>query len=154
MSTCRFAFLRDTCALSFLHRNRKVSNLLAERLHSQAGVATPGKRGKRLAATNMDDLGTEVWNPDGSTSLGRYFSHVVRATSHKVGPDHAVVGRRSRWRMCWVDAGCSSVFVRGGVLATQLRTDAAPPPGELQHCWQYHASSPLGNLFRKTESEL
>ena len=49
MSTCRFAFLRDTCALSFLHRNRKVSTLLAERLHSQAGVTTPRRQTRKAA---------------------------------------------------------------------------------------------------------
>ena len=70
-----FAFLDDVCAISLPHRTCEIYNLLAETLQARAGIQLhEGKtRTWNRAGTpppNMDDLGPDVWNPDGIKILG------------------------------------------------------------------------------------
>ena len=72
---CIFAFLDNVYAVTSPGRSRAVYNLLAEQLWAVAGIRlhTGKTRVWNRAAErppDMDDLGNEVWNPEGIKILG------------------------------------------------------------------------------------
>ena len=81
-------------------------------------------------------------------------------TSCTDGRDHVITGFSSRRWLFGAVAGRWAEFGPWGFLQrpewAQLRAGARPPlipsaePGEWQHGWQYHASSPLEHHFRET----
>ena len=72
---CLFAYLDDVYVLSSLERIREVCNMLETTLRAQAGIQlhtgktrTWNVAGKR--PEDMEDLGPDVWNPQGVKILG------------------------------------------------------------------------------------
>ena len=81
---CIFAFLDDVYAVTSPGRSRAVYNLLAEQLWAVAGIRlhTGKTRACNRAAErpDMDDLGNEVWNPEGIKILGTPVGSQVPST--------------------------------------------------------------------------
>ena len=82
-----FAFLDDIYVLSRRDRTRPMYNLLAEKLHLQAGIQlhagktrTWKKSGTR--PPDVDDLGPDVWHGEGIKVLGTPVGSDVFVQSH------------------------------------------------------------------------
>ena len=82
-----FAFLDDIHVLSRRDRTRLIFNLLAEKLHLQAGIQlhagktrTWNKSGTR--PPDVDDLGPDVWHGEGIKVLGTPVGSDVFVQSH------------------------------------------------------------------------
>ena len=79
-----FAFLDDIFVLSRRDRMRPINNLLAEKLHLQAGIQvhagktrTWNKSGTR--PPDVDDLGPDVWRGEGIKVLDASWFRRLRA---------------------------------------------------------------------------
>ena len=82
-----FAFLDDVSVLSLLERTRKIFNLLAEKLHSRAGIRLHSGKTRtwnRAAEIpeGMEELGPEVRSSHGLKVLGSLWEH--QSTSRKL----------------------------------------------------------------------
>ena len=127
-----FAFLDDIYVFSRSDRTRPIYNLLAEKLHLQAGIQlhasktrTWNKSGTR--PPDVDDLGPDVWQGEGIKVLGTPVGSDVFVQSHTkqvVGGDR--VGPRRPMRVADPRAVC--------------RATVSPP-------YQDHASQPVSTVF-------